>query len=65
VRSLPAGGSVALALPAGTSRLAFSGRLARALRPGLHRLVATPTDAAGNRGAARRATFTILPPRRR
>jgi virginiamycin B lyase len=65
VRSLPARGSVALALPAGTSRLAFSGRLARALRPGLHRLVATPTDAAGNRGAARRATFTILPPRRR
>jgi hypothetical protein len=65
LRSVPSGGAVRLSLPAGTSRLAFSGRLARALRPGRHRLVATPTDTAGNRGAARRATFTVLAPRRR
>ena len=44
----------------GGNRLRFSGRLRRrALRPGRYRLVGTPADAAGNRGAAVRASFRI------
>lgn len=62
---VPGRDAVLLELPTGTSRLRFAGRLGRRLPPGAHRLVATPTDGAGNRGAARRASFTILPPKRR
>ena len=46
---------------AGTlNTLRFSGRLSsRKLRPARYRLTAVPRDAAGNRGAARRLSFTI------
>jgi hypothetical protein len=59
------GDSAVLALPAGVSAIPFSGRLARPLAPGRHRLVALAADAAGNRSAARRTTFTLLTPGRR
>jgi hypothetical protein len=42
--------------------LRFTGRLlGRKLPPGFYRLVAVPTDAAGNRGAARTLPFRIVP----
>lgn len=65
VRAVVQGGTVPLALPGGAIRLRFAGRLVRALAPGSYRLVAIPTDAAGNRGAAKRASFTVLAPKRR
>lgn len=65
VRAVAQGGTVPLALPAGAARLRFAGRLARALAPGSYRLVAIATDAAGNRAAPKRASFTILAPKRR
>jgi hypothetical protein len=34
----------------------------KSLKPGSYRLVATPTDAAGNTGAAFLGAFTILKP---
>jgi hypothetical protein len=47
---------------AGSNRLRFSGRLGhRALRPGRYRLVARPTDSAGNIGAPRRTSFRVVP----
>jgi hypothetical protein len=47
--------------PAGRSRVAFSGRIGRrALKPGRYRLRATPTDAAGNVGAARSLSIRIV-----
>ena len=64
-RTAPAGGSVTLALPAGASRLGFSGRLARSLAVGRYRLVAVARDAAGNASAGARAGFTIRAPARR
>jgi bacillolysin len=46
----------------GSNDFRFRGRLAgRTLRPRRYRLVAAPTDAAGNVGARRRAAFRILP----
>jgi hypothetical protein len=46
--------------PGGNS-FRFSGRLrGKKLRAGSYRLVATPTDAAGNHGSAARANFRIL-----
>jgi hypothetical protein len=46
---------------AGSNRVRFSGRLRdRALRPGRYRLVATPTDAAGNSGTPRRTRFRVV-----
>ncbi len=45
---------------AGANGFRFNGKVAgRALKPGAHRLALTPTDAAGARGAAVRAAFTI------
>jgi hypothetical protein len=45
---------------AGSNRFRFSGRVAgKTLKPGVYRLALTPTDAAGNRGDAERAPFTI------
>jgi Ca2+-binding RTX toxin-like protein len=45
----------------GANRVLLRGRLGRrALRPGRYRLVATATDAAGNRSIPRRATFRIV-----
>lgn len=64
-RAIAAGGAVSLSLPAGRSTLGFSGRLARALAPGGHRLLAVARDGAGNASAAARAGFTIRPPKRR
>ncbi len=53
-------GSFSVAGLAGTARLDIARqRLVRRLAPGRYRLVATPTDAAGNRGAAARAVFTV------
>jgi PKD domain len=47
-------------VPAGSVKLAFTGRIGRkALRPGRYTLTAVATDAAGNRSSARKATFTI------
>jgi hypothetical protein len=44
----------------GANQLAFSGRIgSRKLAAGSYRLVAKATDAAGNRGRAKTATFTI------
>ena len=49
------------ALPAGSNRIAFSGRIGtRRLAPGSYRVVARPTDAAGNRGAQRATAFRIV-----
>lgn len=49
-----------VALPAGRARLRFSGRLdGRPLRPGRYRLAAVPS-AAGRRGDAAHASFTIV-----
>jgi hypothetical protein len=46
---------------AAANSLRFSGRLAgRRLRPGRYRLIAVPTDPAGNRGRAVRAGFRIV-----
>ncbi|HKP21671.1 MAG TPA: hypothetical protein VJT68_09150, partial [Thermoleophilaceae bacterium] len=47
--------------PAGSSKVAFSGRIRRkALKPGRYALRATPTDAAGNSGSARSLSITIV-----
>jgi hypothetical protein len=50
-------------VPAGLSRVLFSGRgsTGRNLRPGLYRARAIATDAAGNRSARRSARFRIVP----
>lgn len=49
---------------AGANVVAFSGRIGRdALRPGRHRVTASATDAAGNRGAAAPAAFRVVRPR--
>lgn len=46
---------------AGANRVRFSGRIGRrALRPGRYRLTVRATDAAGNRSAARSATFRVV-----
>lgn len=52
---------------AGANTYRFSGRTTATARlaPGRHRLVATATDAAGNRSRSARAGFTILAPGRR
>lgn len=45
---------------AGTSTLAFSTHIGKkTLAPGAYRIVVTPTDAAGNRGAARSVRFSV------
>jgi hypothetical protein len=47
--------------PAGLSRVAFTGRLGkRSLRPGHYVLRLTPTDTAGNVGAARSVTLRVV-----
>ena len=58
-------GSFAVDARAGANRVRFSGRLTkrRRLAPGRYRVIATPVDAAGTTGRARRATFTVLPAR--
>jgi hypothetical protein len=44
----------------GANSFKFTGRLGgRKLAPGTYRLTGVPTDAAGNRGLARYARFTI------
>jgi hypothetical protein len=49
----------------GRNRFWFSGRLrGRKLSPGGYRLIASSTDAAGNRSKPKRVMFTVLPPRR-
>lgn len=54
-------GSFAKNSPAGPTELRFRGRLrGRTLRPGSYRLVATATDAAGNRTTPLRPTFRIV-----
>ncbi len=54
-------GSLTHAGQTGGNTFRFSGRLgARKLRPGRYRLAAVPTDAAGNAGAAVRATFRVV-----
>jgi lysophospholipase L1-like esterase len=56
-------GTFRRALAAGPHRVPFSGRLrGRRLKPGRYRIVAAPTDRAGNRGRRRTAYFTIVPP---
>lgn len=60
-RGLPVKGSVALALPAGASKLAFSGRLASRLPKGAYQLVASARDAAGNVAQPARTSFAIVP----
>jgi hypothetical protein len=53
-------GSLTVKAKAGANRVRFAGRLGKkALPAGRFRLVATATDAAGNRSKAKRATFTI------
>jgi hypothetical protein len=54
-------GSLTHAGAAGGNRLRFSGRLpGRSLKRGRYRLVALPTDAAGNTGRAVRASFRVV-----
>lgn len=49
------------ALEPGARRVAFSGRIGRrALPAGRYRMSVVATDAAGNRSAARRVTFTVV-----
>jgi hypothetical protein len=53
-------GSFTRTRDAGTARLRFNGHLrGRALRSGPHRLTATPSDMAGNRGNTRRTSFRV------
>ena len=60
-RSVRLRGRIVRALPAGTSRLRYRGRLAgRALRPGRYRLIVRARDAAGNVSSVRRVAFTIV-----
>lgn len=48
-------------LLSGGSNVAFTGRIGRGkLPPGTYRVTAVPTDAAGNTGARRTATFTVV-----
>jgi streptogramin lyase len=49
-------------LAAGTQRIAFSGRLGKALKPGRYRLTAVAI-ADGDRSKPRRAAFTVVAPR--
>jgi hypothetical protein len=57
-------GSFTHAGQAGSNSFRFTGRVGgRKLRLGRHRLVLVATDAAGNRSAAVRATFRIVPRR--
>ncbi len=60
-RAVRVPGSVTLKLAAGERAVRFTGRLSktRALKPGVYRIVLTPTDAARNTGRAVRATFTL------
>jgi hypothetical protein len=52
------------AAAAGANSLALTDRIGkRKLAPGRYRLLATPTDHAGNRGAAKSATFVVMAPR--
>ncbi|MDA0136475.1 PKD domain-containing protein [Solirubrobacter deserti] len=62
-RWVAAPGSRSLDLPAGTSAVRFRGGLGRRLTAGRYRLVATPVDAAGHRGATKRLDFTVVHPR--
>jgi len=51
--------------PAGLNKIAFNGKLsAGPLKPGSYRATITATDAAGNRSAPQRASFTVLISRR-
>jgi hypothetical protein len=64
-RYVPLPGSFTRAGQAGDNGFRFAGRLrGRALRPGRHRLVGVPTDAARNEGRPSRAGFRILRRRR-
>ena len=57
---IPVGGSFEHAGGKDSNTLRFTGRIAdRKLRPGSYRLIAVPTDAAGNRGAAKSVRFRI------
>jgi hypothetical protein len=59
VRTVP--GSFTVPGKAGSNSFKFSGRLGnKKLPPGRYRLVGTPLDAGGNRGAAVRASFKIV-----
>jgi hypothetical protein len=52
--------SPATARPPGANTIPFSGRIGtRALAPGRYRATITATDAAGNRSAVKRASFSI------
>lgn len=54
-----------VAVKPGRLTFAFSGRVGtQALPAGPYRMVAIATDAAGNRSAAQRTSFTILPPKK-
>jgi hypothetical protein len=55
-------GSFRIGANLGETRVRFAGRLTprRRLAPGRYRLIARPVDALGQRGPARRATFTLL-----
>jgi hypothetical protein len=49
----------------GANSLPFSGQIGhRKLKPGHYQLLATPTDAAGNKGASASAQFTVVGPAR-
>ncbi len=53
-------------LAAGPQRIAFSGRIGRkALKPGAYRLTVVATTANGTKSKPRRATFTVLAPKKR
>lgn len=55
-----AAGKTTLQAPAGTSTFRFRGGLGKRLARGRYRLVLVATDAAGNRSAAKRITFTVI-----
>jgi hypothetical protein len=60
-RYLPVRGSFTVAGRAGANKFKFTGRLGGVkLKPGVYRLSAVPTDAAGNRGRVVTVRFTIV-----
>jgi hypothetical protein len=65
VRHVALKGSLSQHATAGANKRSFGGRLrGKALVPGSYRLLATPVDAARNRGKQKRANFRVLRRRR-
>jgi uncharacterized delta-60 repeat protein len=65
-RPKPVRGSFSIAAAAGKNRIEIARRsIVRRLGAGRYLLVSTPVDAAGNKGAAKRAAFTVAPKKKK